>query len=84
MRLQLKRPADSVVSACFTGKPKATLRQPGFASDYSISKKPNPALLRDKGSTLGVKADVDMPPYPDIPVQRHVSMSPNSRYLGFI
>ncbi|ERE84149.1 Maternal tudor protein containing protein, partial [Cricetulus griseus] len=64
------------------GKPKATLRQPGFASDYSISKKPNPALLRDKGSTLGVKADVDMPPYPDIPVQRHVSMSASSRYVG--
>lgn len=62
------------------GKPKATLRQPGFASDYSISKKPNPTLLRDKGSTLGAKADVDMPPYPDAPVQRHVSMSANSRF----
>ncbi|OBS59861.1 hypothetical protein A6R68_09011, partial [Neotoma lepida] len=62
------------------GKPKATLRQPGFASDYSISKKPNPAPLRDKGSTMGIKVDVDMPSYPDTPVQRHVSMSANSRF----
>nr|XP_048275856.1 tudor domain-containing protein 7 [Myodes glareolus]XP_048275857.1 tudor domain-containing protein 7 [Myodes glareolus] len=62
------------------GKPKATLRQPGFASDYSISKKPNPSPLRDKGSTVGVKVDVDMPPYPDLPVKRHLNMSANSRF----
>ncbi|XP_047380085.1 tudor domain-containing protein 7 [Sciurus carolinensis] len=73
------------------GKPKATLRQPGFASDFSISKKPNPTLLRDKGNALGVKSDVEMPPYPmhttlgsevfkDIPVQRHVTMSLNNRF----
>nr|XP_026235485.1 tudor domain-containing protein 7 isoform X2 [Urocitellus parryii] len=72
------------------GKPKATLRQPGFASDFCISKKPNPTLLRDKGNALGVKSDVEMPPYQmhttlgnevfkDIPVQRHVTMS-NSRF----
>jgi tudor domain-containing protein 1/4/6/7 len=79
----------------FTGKPKATLRQPGFASDFSINKKPNPTLLRDKGNALGVKSDAEIPPYPlhmtlgnevfkDIAVQRHVTMSANSRYLGFI
>uniref|UniRef100_A0A2K6EV18 Tudor domain-containing protein 7 n=1 Tax=Propithecus coquereli TaxID=379532 RepID=A0A2K6EV18_PROCO len=72
------------------GKPKATLRQPGFASDFSISKKPNQTLLRDKGNSLGVKSDAEMPPYTlhttlgnevfkDIPVQRHVTMSTNNR-----
>lgn len=79
----------------FIGKPKATLRQPGFSSDFSVSKKPNPTLLRDKGNSLGVKSDAEMPPYTlhttlrsevfkDVPVQRHVTMSTNNRYLGFI
>ncbi|KAM4877517.1 tudor domain-containing protein 7 [Thomomys bottae] len=73
------------------GKPKATLRQPGFASEFSIGKKPNPALLRDRGSAFGVKSDAEMPPYPvhttlgnevfrDIPMQRHVSMPTNNRF----
>uniref|UniRef100_A0A9L0R1Q2 Tudor domain-containing protein 7 n=1 Tax=Equus caballus TaxID=9796 RepID=A0A9L0R1Q2_HORSE len=73
------------------GKPKATLRQPGFSSDLSISKKPNPTLLRDKGNSLGVKSDAEMPPYTlhttvgsdvfkDAPVQRHVTMSANNRF----
>nr|XP_044635112.1 tudor domain-containing protein 7-like isoform X1 [Equus asinus]XP_044635113.1 tudor domain-containing protein 7-like isoform X1 [Equus asinus]XP_044635114.1 tudor domain-containing protein 7-like isoform X1 [Equus asinus]XP_044635115.1 tudor domain-containing protein 7-like isoform X1 [Equus asinus]XP_044635116.1 tudor domain-containing protein 7-like isoform X1 [Equus asinus] len=75
------------------GKPKATLRQPGFSSDLSISKKPNPTLLRDKGNSFGVKSDAEMPPYTlhttvgsevfkDAPVQRHVTMSANNRSLG--
>ncbi|XP_030879402.1 tudor domain-containing protein 7, partial [Leptonychotes weddellii] len=73
------------------GKPKATLRQPGISSDFSISKKPNPTLLRDKGNSLGVKSDAEMPPYTlhttigsevfkDVPVQRHVTMSTNNRF----
>ena len=37
----------------FIGKPKATLRQPGFSSDFSVSKKPNSTLLRNKGISLG-------------------------------
>lgn len=79
----------------FTGKPKATLRQPGFSSDFSISKKPNTTLLRDRGNSLGVKSDAEMPPYTlhttagsevfkDVPVQRHVTMSTSNRYLGFV
>lgn len=79
----------------FVGKPKATLRQPGFSSDFSISKKPNPTLLRDKGNSLGVKSVAEMPPYTlhttignevfkDVPVQRHVTMSTNNRYLCFV
>ncbi|XP_025743742.1 tudor domain-containing protein 7 isoform X2 [Callorhinus ursinus] len=73
------------------GKPKATLRQPGISSDFSISKKPNPTLLRDRGNSLGVKSDAEMPPYTlhttigsevfkDVPVQRHVTMSTNNRF----
>ncbi|XP_061057102.1 tudor domain-containing protein 7 isoform X2 [Eubalaena glacialis] len=73
------------------GKPKATLRQPGFSSDFSISKKPNPTLLRDKGNSLGIKSVAEMPPYTlhttignevfkDVPVQRHVTMSTNNRF----
>ncbi|XP_057579831.1 tudor domain-containing protein 7 isoform X3 [Hippopotamus amphibius kiboko] len=73
------------------GKPKATLRQPGFSSDFSVSKKPNPTLLRDKGNSLGVKSDAEMAPYTlratignevfkDVPVQRHVTMSANNRF----
>ncbi|XP_006143780.1 tudor domain-containing protein 7 [Tupaia chinensis] len=73
------------------GKPKATLRQPGFASDFSVSKKSNPALLRNKGNSLGVKSDAEMPPCAlhtalgnevlrDVPVQRHVTMSASSRF----
>ncbi|XP_029776281.1 tudor domain-containing protein 7 isoform X3 [Suricata suricatta] len=72
------------------GKPKATLRQPGFSSDFSISKKPNPMLLRDRGNSSGVKSDAEMPPYTlhatignelfkDAPVQRHVTMSASTR-----
>lgn len=79
----------------FIGKPKATLRQPGFSSDFSLSKKHNPTLLRDKGNSLGLKSDAEMPPYTlqttignevfkDVPVQRHVTMSANNRYLGFV
>lgn len=79
----------------FIGKPKATLRQPGFSSDYSINKKPNPTVLRDKGNSLEVKCDAEMLPYTlhttigreifkDVPVQRHVTMSASNRYLGFI
>uniref|UniRef100_A0A8C5KHT7 Tudor domain-containing protein 7 n=1 Tax=Jaculus jaculus TaxID=51337 RepID=A0A8C5KHT7_JACJA len=56
------------------GKPKATLRQPGFASDFSICKKPNPTLLKDKGNAFG-KPDVEMPLYP-----RHTTVSTNSRF----
>lgn len=77
----------------FIGKPKATLRQPGISSDFSISKKPNPTLLRDKGNSLGIKSDAEMPPYTlhttigsdvfkDVPVQRHVTIPTNNRYLG--
>lgn len=73
------------------GKPKATLRQPGFSSDFSLSKKHNPTLLRDKGNSLGLKSDAEMPPYTlqttignevfkDVPVQRHVTMSANNRF----
>ncbi|EHB15340.1 Tudor domain-containing protein 7 [Heterocephalus glaber] len=73
------------------GKPKATLRQPELASAFSVSKKSNPTLLRDKGNSLGIKFDAEMPPYPvhrtvgnkvfkDIPMQRHVTMSTNSRF----
>ncbi|XP_045418466.1 tudor domain-containing protein 7 isoform X2 [Lemur catta] len=73
------------------GKPKATLRQPGFASDLSVSRKPNQTLLRDKGNSLGVKSVAEMPPYAlhttlgnevfkDIAVQRHVTMSTNNRF----
>ncbi|XP_030652925.1 tudor domain-containing protein 7 isoform X2 [Nomascus leucogenys] len=73
------------------GKPKATLRQPGFASNFSVGKKPNPAPLRDKGNSAGVKPDAEMSPYmlhttlgneafKDIPVQRHVTMSSNNRF----
>uniref|UniRef100_A0A667I5S4 Tudor domain-containing protein 7 n=1 Tax=Lynx canadensis TaxID=61383 RepID=A0A667I5S4_LYNCA len=73
------------------GKPKATLRQPGFSSDFSISKKPNPTLLRDRGNSLGVKSDAEMPPYTlhttagsevfkDVPMQRHVTMSTSNRF----
>uniref|UniRef100_A0A7N5K623 Tudor domain-containing protein 7 n=1 Tax=Ailuropoda melanoleuca TaxID=9646 RepID=A0A7N5K623_AILME len=73
------------------GKPKATLRQPGISSDFSINKKPNPTLLRDRGNSLGVKSDAEMPPYTlhttigsqvfkDVPVQRHVTMSTNNRF----
>ncbi|XP_004372299.1 tudor domain-containing protein 7 isoform X1 [Trichechus manatus latirostris] len=72
------------------GKPKATLRQPGFSSDFSI-KKPPPALLRDKGNSLGVKSGAEMPPYTihttlgsevfkNVPTQRHVTLSTNSRF----
>lgn len=79
----------------FIGKPKATLRQPGFSSDFSISKKPSPTLLRDKGNSLGVKSDAEMPPYTlhmtvgsdafrDVSVQRHVALSASSRYLCFV
>ncbi|XP_013368721.1 PREDICTED: tudor domain-containing protein 7 isoform X2 [Chinchilla lanigera] len=73
------------------GKPKATLRQPELASTFSVSKKPNPTLLRDKGTSSGLKFDAEVPPYPvhttignevfkDIPVQRHVTMSTNNRF----
>ncbi|XP_004645269.1 tudor domain-containing protein 7 [Octodon degus] len=73
------------------GKPKATLRQPELASAFSISKKPNPTLSRDKGPSLGSKFNAEMPPHPvhmtvgnevfkDIPVQRHGTMSTNSRF----
>lgn len=76
----------------FIGKPKATLRQPGFSSDFSISKNPNSSLLRDKGNSLVVKSDVEMSPYTshatvggevlkDVPVQRRVTMSATNRYL---
>ncbi|XP_066112792.1 tudor domain-containing protein 7 [Saccopteryx bilineata] len=71
------------------GKPKATLRQPGFSSDLSVSKKPNLALSRDRGNSLGVKSDAEIPPYAlhtnvgsevfkDVPVQRHVI---NNRFI---
>ncbi|KAM5258493.1 tudor domain-containing protein 7 isoform 1-T2 [Hipposideros larvatus] len=73
------------------GKPKATLRQPGFSSDFSINKKPNPTLLRDKGDSLIVKCDVEMSPYTlhttvgsevvkDVPMHRHVTLSANNRF----
>lgn len=73
------------------GKPKATLRQPGISSDFSISKKPNPTLLRDKGNSLGIKSDAEMPPYTlhttigsdvfkDVPGQRHVTIPTNNRF----
>ncbi|XP_055002441.1 tudor domain-containing protein 7 isoform X2 [Sorex araneus] len=74
------------------GKPKATLRQPGFSSDFSISRKPNPTPLRDKGNSLALKSDAEMPPYTlhtsigsevykDVPVQRQVAMpTSNSRF----
>ncbi|XP_055283073.1 tudor domain-containing protein 7 isoform X4 [Moschus berezovskii] len=73
------------------GKPKATLRQPGFSSDFSVSKKPNSTLLRNKGNSLGVKSDAEMLPYTlqttignevfkDVPVQSHVTMSTNNRF----
>ncbi|KAK1334304.1 hypothetical protein QTO34_005307 [Cnephaeus nilssonii] len=73
------------------GKPKATLRQPGFSSDFSISRKPNAALSRDRGNSLGVKSDVELPPYTvhthvgsevfkDVPMQRHVTMPTNNRF----
>ncbi|KAF6127634.1 tudor domain containing 7 [Phyllostomus discolor] len=73
------------------GKPKATLRQPGFSSDFSISKKPNPPLSRDRGNSLGIKYDVEMPPYTlhanvgsevfkDVPVQRPVTMPVSNRF----
>ncbi|XP_008998092.1 tudor domain-containing protein 7 isoform X3 [Callithrix jacchus] len=73
------------------GKPKATLRQPGFASNFSIGKKPNPPLLRDKGNSAGVKSDAETSLYTlqttlgneafkDIPMQRHVTMSTNNRF----
>ncbi|KAL4689252.1 hypothetical protein H8959_012043 [Pygathrix nigripes] len=73
------------------GKPKATLRQPGFASNFSVGKKPNPAPLRDKGNSAGVKPEAEMSPYmlhttlgneafKDTPVQRHVTMSTNHRF----
>ncbi|XP_054440609.1 tudor domain-containing protein 7 [Pteronotus mesoamericanus] len=73
------------------GKPKATLRQPGFSSDFPISKKPNPTLSRDKGNSPGIKYDAEMLPYTlhtnagnevfrDVPVQRHVTMPTNNRF----
>uniref|UniRef100_A0A8B9W5I3 Tudor domain-containing protein 7 n=1 Tax=Bos mutus grunniens TaxID=30521 RepID=A0A8B9W5I3_BOSMU len=73
------------------GKPKATLRQPGFASDFSVSKKPNSTLLRNKGISLGVKSDAEVLPYTlqttignevfkDVPVQSHMTMSTNNRF----
>ena len=79
----------------FIGKPKATLRQPGFSSDFSVSKKPNSTLLRNKGNSLGVKSDAEMLPYTlqkaignevfkDVPEQSHVTISTNNRYLGFV
>ncbi|NP_001127391.1 tudor domain-containing protein 7 [Pongo abelii] len=73
------------------GKPKATLRQPGFASNFSVGKKPNLAPLRDKGNSAVVKPDAEISPcmlhttlgneaFKDIPVQRHVTMSTNNRF----
>ncbi|XP_058158618.1 tudor domain-containing protein 7 isoform X2 [Dasypus novemcinctus] len=73
------------------GKPKATLRQPGFSSDFSISKKPPLTLLRDKGSSLGIKPDAEMPAsvlhttlrsevFQDAPGQRLVTMSAGNRF----
>ncbi|XP_006863197.1 PREDICTED: tudor domain-containing protein 7 isoform X2 [Chrysochloris asiatica] len=73
------------------GKPKATLRQPGFSSDFSISRKPTPALLRDKGNPFGVKSGAAIPPYifytahgnevfKNVPVQRHVTLPANYRF----
>ncbi|XP_076996044.1 tudor domain-containing protein 7 [Tamandua tetradactyla] len=73
------------------GKPKATLRQPGFSSEFSISKKPTLTLLRDKGSSLGIKSDAEMPPYAlhtalrsevfkDAPGQRLVTMPASNRF----
>ncbi|XP_006886929.1 PREDICTED: tudor domain-containing protein 7 [Elephantulus edwardii] len=74
------------------GKPKATLRQPGFSSGFSINKKPpTAALSRDKGNSLGVKSDAEMPPYTvhttlgndafkNVPVQRHVTLPTNNRF----
>ncbi|XP_036289162.1 tudor domain-containing protein 7 isoform X6 [Pipistrellus kuhlii] len=73
------------------GKPKATLRQPGFSSDFSISRKPNAALSRDRGNYLGVKSNAELPPYTEhthvgsevfrsVPMERHVTMSTNNRY----
>lgn len=73
------------------GKPKATLRQPGFSSDFSVSKKPNSTLLRNKGISLGVKSDAEVLPYTlqttignevfkDVPVQSHMTMSTNNRF----
>ncbi|XP_070287220.1 tudor domain-containing protein 7 isoform X1 [Myotis yumanensis] len=73
------------------GKPKATLRQPGFSSDFSISRKPNAALSRDRGNSLGVKPEAELPPYTahthvgsevfqSVPMQRHVTMPTNNRF----
>ncbi|XP_004711050.1 tudor domain-containing protein 7 [Echinops telfairi] len=73
------------------GKPKATLRQPGFSSDFPISKKPTPPLLREKGTALGVKSGAEMPPYPfhttvgseifsSAPAQRHVVLPTTNRF----
>lgn len=73
------------------GKPKATLRQPGFSSDFSISRKPNAALSRDRGNSLGVKSDAESPPYTvhthvgsevfkSVPMQRHVTMPTKNRF----
>ncbi|KAM6170400.1 tudor domain-containing protein 7 [Rhynchocyon petersi] len=73
------------------GKPKATLRQPGFSSDSSINKKPTPAMLRERGNSLGIKSGAEIPPYAlhttlgnealkNVPVQRHVNLPPNNRF----
>lgn len=73
------------------GKPKATLRQPGFASDFSVSQKPSPALLRDKGQAVGVITDVALPAYAlpttvgnelfkDAAGQKPMTLSANNRF----
>lgn len=80
---------------CLIGKPKATLRQPGFASDFSVSQKPSPALFRDKGQAAGVITDVALPAYAlpttvgnelfkDTAGQKPMTLSTNNRYLGFV
>lgn len=79
----------------FIGKPKATLRQPGFSSDFSISRKPNATLSRDRGNSLGIKSEAELPPYTvhthvgsevfkSVPMQRHVTIPANNRYLFFV
>lgn len=91
--MRLGQVTESINLSNFIGTPKATLRQPGFSSDFAISKRPN--LIRDKENFLGVNNDVEMPPYTlhttvrsdiykDAPMQRQMAMpTTNIRYLDF-
>uniref|UniRef100_A0A8D0GS14 Tudor domain-containing protein 7 n=1 Tax=Sphenodon punctatus TaxID=8508 RepID=A0A8D0GS14_SPHPU len=76
----------NTTSVTLVGKPKATLRKPGFTVAPPENRRPTPPLLRSRGSFGTVKPQIEMVQYPlppafasgiptkEVPMQRHVTM----------